>query len=299
MKRTDTLDPVDMHGDPELRRRMNARTAELQQIARDAGCLGWDCPGCTACTPAPRFSAEDDAAANAAAPSIDAPDRGNGSGSGRRTAGPTSKTNRYPGACRNCGHRVEVGEGHAVKTAGAWKVEHSTCPTGVAPIAPPADGPTEKQWALIERLRSERDTDGWDLADRADMTPAEASQHISILLAASRRMQTIDVDPGSRTHVAGGQVTAGMYRDPATGDIFKVQPGRQSGSLYAKRLDADRNTFDYVPGAIRRVRPEWRMTLDEARAFGQATGVCCCCGRTLTKPESIEAGIGPVCAGRV
>ena len=27
-------------------------------------------------------------------------------------------------------------------------------------------------------------------------------------------------------------------------------------------------------------------------------GHCCACGRTLTTPESIESGIGPVCAGR-
>lgn len=28
-------------------------------------------------------------------------------------------------------------------------------------------------------------------------------------------------------------------------------------------------------------------------------GTCCRCGRRLTTPESIEAGIGPVCAGRM
>jgi len=28
-------------------------------------------------------------------------------------------------------------------------------------------------------------------------------------------------------------------------------------------------------------------------------GRCCCCGRLLTTPESVQAGIGPVCAGRM
>jgi len=32
--------------------------------------------------------------------------------------------------------------------------------------------------------------------------------------------------------------------------------------------------------------------------YGKETGVCCCCGRTLTDPVSIDAGIGPICAGR-
>ena len=35
-----------------------------------------------------------------------------------------------------------------------------------------------------------------------------------------------------------------------------------------------------------------------ARATGKLTGQCCCCGRTLTDPESIEAGIGPICASK-
>ena len=35
----------------------------------------------------------------------------------------------------------------------------------------------------------------------------------------------------------------------------------------------------------------------EARAYGKRTGICCCCGRTLTNPDSIAAGIGPICAG--
>jgi len=30
---------------------------------------------------------------------------------------------------------------------------------------------------------------------------------------------------------------------------------------------------------------------------GKETGTCCCCGRALTNPVSIAAGIGPICAG--
>jgi hypothetical protein len=32
-------------------------------------------------------------------------------------------------------------------------------------------------------------------------------------------------------------------------------------------------------------------------AYGLRTGVCACCGRMLTNPESIARGIGPICAG--
>ncbi len=30
--------------------------------------------------------------------------------------------------------------------------------------------------------------------------------------------------------------------------------------------------------------------------YGKATGICSCCGRALTDPASVEAGIGPICA---
>lgn len=36
--------------------------------------------------------------------------------------------------------------------------------------------------------------------------------------------------------------------------------------------------------------------LSSAVAYGRTTGVCACCGRELTKKESIDRGIGPICA---
>lgn len=35
-----------------------------------------------------------------------------------------------------------------------------------------------------------------------------------------------------------------------------------------------------------------------AITYGRKFGICSCCGRTLTNPVSIEAGIGPICAAR-
>jgi hypothetical protein len=34
-----------------------------------------------------------------------------------------------------------------------------------------------------------------------------------------------------------------------------------------------------------------------AMSYGKRTGVCCCCGRTLTNKLSIKLGIGPICRG--
>lgn len=35
--------------------------------------------------------------------------------------------------------------------------------------------------------------------------------------------------------------------------------------------------------------------LEAATKYGRSTGNCCCCGRELTDPESVAAGIGPIC----
>lgn len=123
------------------------------------------------------------------------------------------------------------------------------------------------------------------------------------------------------TGSAQGAVTQdGMYRNPQTGEIFKVQWNRGSGDgrrLYAKQLimhvDGGRWTriplegflpkpeethaeFRYAPGAMRVIRPEWRMSMEEAKAFGALYGTCLRCGRDLTLEASIERAMGSTCA---
>lgn len=91
-------------------------------------------------------------------------------------------------------------------------------------------------------------------------------------------------------------VTTGMYR--VGEDIYKVLPSRQSDRHYAKKLTGsaeDGFTFEYAKGAMRLIRPEHKMTAEQAAEFGKITGTCCCCGKLLTDPASIAKGIGPVC----
>lgn len=42
-----------------------------------------------------------------------------------------------------------------------------------------------------------------------------------------------------------------------------------------------------------------KPTLAEAQEHGRRTGRCLVCSRKLTHPESVAAGIGPVCAGKL
>ncbi|UYL88152.1 hypothetical protein SEA_EVAA_40 [Gordonia phage Evaa] len=85
------------------------------------------------------------------------------------------------------------------------------------------------------------------------------------------------------------------------GEIVKVQIAvHGSGRPYGKRLDTETGKFVYgkgLLGPIRRGEAE-RLTLDRAKALGHLYGRCVCCGATLTNEESIEAGIGPICASK-
>ena len=98
-------------------------------------------------------------------------------------------------------------------------------------------------------------------------------------------------------------VEAGMYRKD--GVIYKVQKAvHGSGNLYAKELlppaeKGGKASFAYAKGAIRKLQASDRLSLEDAKKFGALYGSCCVCGRVLTKEESIEAGIGPICASRV
>jgi hypothetical protein len=143
-----------------------------------------------------------------------------------------------------------------------------------------------KQIAFLTTLVAERIHS--ESVDFDALTSASASALISLLLNAPRK--------------SGGSVQRvtelGMYRT-AEGEIYKVQRSRESGNLYAKRLDIFDGGFIYEQGAISKVAPSDRMTLAEAKAFGVQYGICCVCGALLTDPVSVAEGIGPVCSGRV
>jgi len=41
-----------------------------------------------------------------------------------------------------------------------------------------------------------------------------------------------------------------------------------------------------------------KMTLEEGKKYGAIYGVCVRCAATLTREESIERAMGPICAGK-
>lgn len=77
-----------------------------------------------------------------------------------------------------------------------------------------------------------------------------------------------------------------------------------SGRKYAKVL-SESGTWEMAPGAVAKLRPEHKMTLEQALKVakhvandvnGALYGRCFKCGRVLTNEDSIERFMGPVCA---
>lgn len=82
---------------------------------------------------------------------------------------------------------------------------------------------------------------------------------------------------------------------------------RNPGYLYVKRdgtyigkvspkgeFFRGRDCTDEDVEALREIEGD---VYEAAVRYGRETGKCSCCGRVLTDPASIEAGIGPICAG--
>lgn len=186
----------------------------------------------------------------------------------------------------------------------------------VRPAGPPA---SDKQVALVKKLIAEKDVtatlfnapawvDGIEIDGKlvhpADhMTKREASEIIDALFKCPRK--------GAPVRVGSGPVEGMHFID---GQVIKVQRAvHGSGNLYAKVLVilvpaelAEDGTvltpaeakFEYAPGVVNRTSTETLMTREDGAKFGRLYGMCVKCAATLTDEESIERGMGPVCAGK-
>lgn len=168
--------------------------------------------------------------------------------------------------------------------------------------------PSERALNFAHSLLSEREPFG-PVADAENTNSIEAAHELINGMNSSEVSRFIDgmrtqpVRP-RRSRAESVHVGEGIFK--MGGTIYKVQRAvHGSGHLYAKKLipsedpDYKRGHFVFEPGAITRLRPEHALSVTEAAAYGRLYGFCVVCGRTLTDEQSIAAGIGPVCAGRL
>lgn len=107
---------------------------------------------------------------------------------------------------------------------------------------------------------------------------------------------------------SGDLAEEGFYKVGET--YFKVQKAKfGSGRLYAKQLlelprrgeDGtleSKGYWDMARGVVYKLRPEDKLTGEQAAEFGQLYGICMYCWSELTDERSIEVGYGPICANK-
>ena len=159
---------------------------------------------------------------------------------------------------------------------------------------------------LVPDLISDKQRDYIDVLHK---TRENASSHIVQALISAKAVKIHDFT----REQAGALITAlkllpviaqpilvdevGAYRHGE--HYYSVRKTTQrNGSLVAYVFNASTGRWEYAKGSIYALRPEQRLTLSEAKEFGVQTGQCVHCGRTLTDPISIMAGLGTVCIKR-
>jgi hypothetical protein len=164
---------------------------------------------------------------------------------------------------------------------------------------------SDKQVALITKLASERE---WASSDQDFHGAVSANSVIRNVLQgkvvgsrdASAAIDFLFTSPKVTSSVAG-EIEAGVYVNP-NGVTYRVYLGQQSGRMLAAEVVQHGETAEFVyAGSAERyvARDARRLSIEEAAAFGKATGTCIVCARRLDVPESVDRGIGPVCYAKM
>lgn len=80
--------------------------------------------------------------------------------------------------------------------------------------------------------------------------------------------------------------------------IYRVRRSGR-GFLYALSHNRKTRTWDMARGMIKKLTPAMAITFEQACAYGVESHHCLICGKSLTNPESIELGIGPICRAKM
>lgn len=159
---------------------------------------------------------------------------------------------------------------------------------------------TAKQAAFAARLAAERNPARFTPAITMGLAALKADTANAALASATiEGLLAIPKDPSREAPKAA----PGYYLHQ--GSCYVVVVGKENPDrTYAKRLSmpapgSTKGSWVYAPGMLQTLATAPKMTLEQAKEFGKLHGVCCICGKTLSDPKSVEAGIGPVCIKKV
>lgn len=160
---------------------------------------------------------------------------------------------------------------------------------------------TPKQVNLIDRMVNERQMDNFPYRDRVQQVVARQAHGFSIEEASAIIDGMFKLPKINYAAAAPGYYVK-------NGNVYVVVENKAKTATYAKKMVVLTNAkgakvgrWEYAPGVGRNIAAEGLapLTVTEAARLGRLHGACMVCGRTLTDPNSVERGIGPVCAGKL
>lgn len=175
---------------------------------------------------------------------------------------------------------------------------------------------SEKQIAFLRRLTSERDTSG--IAEMLEEARRSAVEGTFDKRSASSLIDALlDCPKAASAETASlPEPEAGIYENGGT--LYRVYRGQRSGRMLVSRIDYDTAlvpggeesdgepvpsvenvSYDYLGLAARNLpATAARLSLEQVGGLGKAFDHCLICGRRLDDPDSVDRGIGPVCASK-
>jgi hypothetical protein len=154
---------------------------------------------------------------------------------------------------------------------------------------------TEKQlgaaYRCVEKLHDAKEARAQADAARAESAPTVSSERL--LEAFQTALANGLKFPKLR--LGGLVITKAKDSSSNPGALYVKADGEYVGKVVSGRFMCTRECPSDVQGTVVSVINDPAAA---AKASGLATGSCSCCGRELTDPESVAAGIGPVCANK-
>jgi len=154
------------------------------------------------------------------------------------------------------------------------------------------DGLTEKQtaaaWAAIKKVEAKQKERQSERAKKSGAVDIEAIDSL-FKTAQSRGLKR----PKFVTERL--QISLAPSTGVNAGAIYVKDRGEYVGKIVGGKFLARREAPADILELLRTIAADPK---EAAIAYGKATGVCACCGRELTDPASIAAGIGPICESK-
>jgi hypothetical protein len=82
------------------------------------------------------------------------------------------------------------------------------------------------------------------------------------------------------------------------GNVYRVYTARSGGQMLAAQITETGPAYQGLAVHFGFRLGDRVTDLAELARYGRQFGYCCECGRLLTDPSSVQAGIGPICAGK-